>query len=243
MQTITRRRALQLRGLGLAATVVGGVGLTRAVGSPFGSRTGDGLAEPPVLRSVGGVLQVRLEAAEGAVPVAGTTATTLSYNGGLPGPTLHLRPGDRLRIELVNQLTAPTNLHVHGLHVTPHGNGDNPFVVLEPGQSHSYDYQLPADHRPGVFWYHPHHHGTVADQIFGGLYGAIIVDDAEPVPVSRERVLVVSDITLGEGGRVRQPSPMEQMMGREGELVLINGQSRPRLKVRPCGVPKVGLGV
>lgn len=229
---ISRRRALQLGGLGLAATVVGGVGLATA-GPRFEPVERAGLAEPILLRSTGGTLQVRLDAAEQRVPFAGSEATILGYNGGLPGPTLHLQPGDRLQIELANRLTEATNLHVHGLHVSPQGNGDNTFVTVEPGEAFSYVHQLPADHPPGVYWYHPHHHGMVADQIFGGLYGAIIVADPVPIPVARERVLVVSDISLDGRGSVREPSPMARMMGREGELVLVNGQTRPRLQARP----------
>jgi FtsP/CotA-like multicopper oxidase with cupredoxin domain len=191
------------------------------------------LAEPATLRSADGALQVRLEAVAGPVRIAGRKATAFGYNGDVPGPTLRLRPGDRLQIRLVNRLDAPTNLHVHGLHVSPEGNGDNIFVTVAPGETFDYDYRLPEDHPAGVFWYHPHHHGTVADQIFGGLYGAIVVEDPEELPVARERLLVVSDITLDAAGRLRQPSTMARMTGREGELVLVNGQVRPTLTARP----------
>ncbi|GHD46015.1 hypothetical protein GCM10008097_15570 [Mycetocola manganoxydans] len=122
---------------------------------------------------------------------------------------------------------------MHGLHVSPEGNGDNPFVTVVPGETFDYEFQLPADHPPGAFWYHPHHHGLVADQIFGGLYGAIIVEDPEPIEAVRERVLVISDITLDGQGRIPSVAPMEQMMGREGELVLVNGQVNPLLSARP----------
>ncbi|MGD9529523.1 multicopper oxidase family protein [Pseudonocardia sp.] len=230
---ISRRRALQLGGLGLAATVVGGAGLAAAAGSRFSPTPGAELSEPAVLRSTGGLLQVRLEAAEQRVPLAGGEATILGYNGGLPGPTLRLHPGDRLRVDLANRLGEATNLHVHGLHVSPQGNGDNSFLAVQPGDTFAYEFRLPPDHPPGVYWYHPHHHGTVADQIFGGLYGAIIVDDPVSIPVTRERVLVVSDISVDDTGRIQQPSPMAQMMGREGELVLVNGQRRPRLHAGP----------
>ena len=84
-----------------------------------------------------------------------------------------------------------------------------------------------------MYWYHPHRHPLVADQVFGGLYGAIVVEDPDELPVSRERVLVVSDITLDGAGRVQQPSTMARMMGREGELVLVNGQVRPTFTARP----------
>ena len=241
MQPISRRRALQFGGLGLASTVIGGTGLAREITSRFDPATGAALVEPPALASTDGQLQVHLEAAQGPVRVAGRQATVLGYNGGLPGPTLHVQPGDRLQVRLVNRLSAPTNLHVHGLHVSPEDHGDNMFVTVEPGESFDYDYQLPADHPPGVYWYHPHHHGMVADQVFGGLYGAIIVGDPQndpdtdpsSVPVTRERVLVISDISLDGSGRIRPTSAMARVMGREGDLVLVNGQARPVLAARP----------
>jgi len=234
MQPIDRRTALTLGGLGLLSTAVGGGGLFwQRSPSTLDALTGATLQEPDVLRSRAGSLDVRLEAAAGSHQVAGRKATTLGYNGGLPGPTLRIRPGDTLRIQLVNRLEEPTNLHVHGLRVSPEDNGDNVFVVVNPGDSFSYEYRLPEDHPPGGYWYHPHHHGMVADQLFGGLYGAIIVEDTDAIPVTRERVMVVSDISLDASGQILTPSTMEQMMGREGSLVLVNGQAAPVLEARP----------
>ncbi len=86
----------------------------------------------------------RLEAAAGPVRIAGQPATALAYNGGLPRRILRLQPRDRLQVELVNRLTNSPNLRVHGLHVCPQGNGDNPFVTVDPGASFSYDHQMAA---------------------------------------------------------------------------------------------------
>jgi FtsP/CotA-like multicopper oxidase with cupredoxin domain len=233
MKPISRRAALTMGGAGLLSTVVGGTGLWQELsGSRLDPVAGETFAEPEILRSDDGLLEVRLEAALGTHDVAGRQATTMGYNGGVPGPTLRLRPGDTLRVELVNRLEQVTNLHVHGLHVSPKGNGDNVFLAVEPGGSQQYEYRLPEDHPPGVYWYHPHHHGTVADQLYGGLYGAIIVEEPESIPVDRERVMVVSDTTLDAGGSLVGPSTMEQMMGREGALVLVNGQTEPDLEGR-----------
>jgi FtsP/CotA-like multicopper oxidase with cupredoxin domain len=121
MEPISRRRTLQLGALGLLSAVVGGTGLAWPRGMLLDPRAGVQLAEPETLRSADGVLRVRLEAAEGPLTVAGRQATAYGYNGGLPGPTLRLRPGDRLQIQLVNRLDAATNLHVHGLHLSPEG--------------------------------------------------------------------------------------------------------------------------
>jgi FtsP/CotA-like multicopper oxidase with cupredoxin domain len=237
MQPISRRRALQLGGLGVASIAVGAAGLTWRTLSGYPTVPQQALIEPPMLTSTDGLLTVRLEAAEGPVRIAGRHATALSYNGGSPGPTLRLRPGDRLRVQLVNRLDTVTNLHVHGLHVSPERKGDNPFVAVEPGSTFNYDYQLAPDHPSGTFWYHPHHHGMVADQIFGGLYGAIIVDEPEgesgSMPITRERVLVISDISLNASGSIRPPSAMARLRGREGDLVLVNGQFAPTLEAHP----------
>jgi FtsP/CotA-like multicopper oxidase with cupredoxin domain len=232
MTPVSRRTVLGLGALGVATAAVGTAGVltvTRPWRSTRDTVAGGSLREPPALRSEDGSLEVTLTAASGAHDVAGARARTLGFNGGLPGPTLVVRPGDRLRIRLVNELDEPTNLHVHGLHVSPRDNGDNVFVEVAPGGSFDYEHRLPEDHPPGLFWYHPHHHGTVADQIYGGLYGAIVVEDSDPVEVAAERLLVVSDLTLDADGQVVWPSPMEQMRGREGELVLVNGQARPHV--------------
>lgn len=233
MEPLTRRQALILAGAGTASLVVGGAGLLWSTDSGSNSAAGQMLAEPRVMRSVNGALQVKLSAAEGQARVAGRQATVMTYNGGLPGPTLIVRPGDRLAVSLKNGLSKVTNLHVHGLHVSPEGNSDNVFVSVEPGKSFDYEYQLPDNHPPGVYWYHPHHHGMVAEQIFGGLYGMIIVEDPTPISVGRERVLVISDITLDSSGKIPAAAAMDRMLGREGDLVLVNGQVAPTLRLAP----------
>ncbi|CCQ46097.1 multicopper oxidase family protein [Pseudarthrobacter siccitolerans] len=234
MKPISRRQALLLGGLGLAGTVAGGAGLVWTLTSREEEPvTGSDLAQPSEERSTNGHLQVRLEAAPGQMLLAGRQAAALGYNGGIPGPTLRVRAGDVLKIGLVNKLTQATNLHVHGLHVSPVGNGDNIFVSVDPGSTFDYEYNLPEDHPPGVYWYHPHYHGIVADQIFAGLFGAIIVEDLEPIESSAERVLVISDTTLDGLGNILEVPVMERVMGREGELILVNGQSNPQFSARP----------
>lgn len=229
MQPISRRSALLLGGVGAAGVFVGATGLISGWTSSPDPAGGHTFFEPEALRSAGGILQTRLTAAAGPVCVGGRNVTALTYNRGLPGPTLFLQPGDVLRVTLDNQLSTTTNLHVHGLHVSPEGSGDNVFLAIEPGTTFDYEYQLPQNHPPGVYWYHPHHHGTVAEQVFGGLYGAIIVEDTEALSVTRERVLVISDITVDAAGQIPGSSPMDRMMGREGAMVLVNGQTGPHV--------------
>ncbi|WP_010540326.1 multicopper oxidase family protein [Dietzia alimentaria] len=241
MSQLTRRQLLAVGLAGAGTAAVGGAGLwwtaregdTTSGGGFTG--TDDDLLEPDVLASRDGVLEIGLVAATARVRIGGRNADVHAFNGTLPGPTLRVRAGDTLRVSLANQLDAPTNLHVHGLHVSPEDNGDNPFVSIDPGGSFDYEFVLPDDHPPGTFWYHPHLHGYVADQLAAGLYGAIIVEDPVPVPVSRERTLVISDITLDRNGNPAAASPPEKMMGREGQTVLVNGQVRPHATAAPGG--------
>jgi FtsP/CotA-like multicopper oxidase with cupredoxin domain len=145
-------------------------------GSPFPRVIRDGFPEAPLRFSRGGRLDTRLVMATGPATIAGRRYKgAQTYEGSFPGPTLVMCPGDRVRVRLVSRIAQPTNLHVHGLHVSPRADHDNVYRVLNPGRSLSYTYALPADHEPGAYWYHPHHHMFVAPQIFAGLSGAIIV--------------------------------------------------------------------
>ncbi|KIH80449.1 multicopper oxidase family protein [Pseudomonas batumici] len=108
-------------------------------------------------------------------------------------PTIDVTPGDTVRITLNNQLPADpsctahdskpdvphcfngTNLHSHGLWVSPTGNSDNVLLSINPGVSFQYEYNIPADHPAGTFWYHPHRHGSTAIQVASGMAGALII--------------------------------------------------------------------
>ena len=237
MNLLTRRQllALGLTGAGTAAVGATGLWLTAddSNTTSIDGASADELVQPQELRSRDGVLAMNLTAAPARARIGTRQAVVHAFNGTLPGPTLRIRSGDTVRVVMTNNLDTPTNLHVHGLHVSPEANGDNPFVSIEPGQSFNYEFVLPDEHPSGTYWYHPHRHGHVADQLAAGLYGAIIVEDEVPVPATRERTLVVSDISLDDSGRPATASHPERMMGREGDTVMVNGQVRPRAVASP----------
>lgn len=216
--------------------------------------------QPPEYRSSDGRLDVTLTAAVSEVPYADTTRWALTYNGSTTSPTLRVRPGDVLTVRLVNDLPEPTNLHTHGLHVSPDGDSDNVFVTVNPGQERTYRYEIPADHPSGTFWYHPHRHGLTAKQVAAGLAGAIIVEDeidATLDAVSDDHVLVVSDPPLvnedpwpdaghddsGMGGMMGGSgvSMMESMMGRNGQRLLTNGQDGVTISPEPGRLQRLRL--
>ncbi|MED5801833.1 multicopper oxidase family protein [Gordonia sp. Z-3] len=234
-EPISRRRALTLGVLGIGAIAAGATGLvvgTRSTSEPPSAGPDTGWPQPRVLTSENGVLEVDLDVAETDVTIGDSTIRMLTYNGSAPGPTLHLHPGDRLRIHLHNGLDQPTNLHTHGLDVSATGNSDNPFLRIDPGGAFDYEIDLPADHPAGVCWYHPHHHGMVAEQLFGGLYGAIIVDE-EDWSTTAPLVAVISDATFTDG-RVADVSPTERIAGRTGDTLMTNGQITPAIHA-PAG--------
>ncbi|HEX8211979.1 MAG TPA: multicopper oxidase domain-containing protein [Longimicrobium sp.] len=74
-----------------------------------------------------------------------------------------------------------TNIHYHGMHVTPDSNstvvGDDVLMVIAPGDSILYSFRVPMNQSPGTHWYHPHKHGSVAIQVANGMSGAFIVED------------------------------------------------------------------
>lgn len=237
MEPMSRRSALTLGGVGAAFVVAGCAGLawdlTANAGSIARSSNGTQLVQPKLLRSANGRLELNLSASRSPVKIGDATVNALTYNGSLPGPTLRVRPGDTVTVSLANRLNDPTNLHTHGLHVSPEGSGDNVFRRIDTGTIAHYRYEIPKYHPPGIFWYHPHHHGMAAQQVFGGLYGAIIVDDITPIPTTNERVMIISDLSFDAFGNIAEASQMDRMRGREGSTVLLNGQLDATMTAHP----------
>jgi suppressor of ftsI len=152
---------------------------------------------------------------------------TRTYNSSLPGPLMVTRPGHTLRIELINQLpadapaTAPpgidpfnnphafntTNLHLHGLQVIPHlfqplGTVEPaaPLIAVTSGQTYKYEFHLPPDHPTGLYWYHPHYHGSAGVQVINGMAGLILVkgpiDEVPEIAAARDELLAVQNLKI-----------------------------------------------
>lgn len=195
--------------------------------------------------SQAGVLTADLVAQSSRLSLAGQPATLLSYNAQVPGPLLEIAPGDTLQLRFHNALSQPTNLHFHGLHIPPTGNADNVFRHVPPGETATYEFTLPIDHPAGLAWYHPHVHGVVAEQVFGGLAAPILVrgglDELPEIKAAAEALLVLQDFALNRRGQIQPPSPMFQRWGRQGELITVNGQSQPRFRLPTGGLLRLRL--
>ena len=192
-------------------------------------------SNPPVLESQNGILDVTLTVAPATVTVAGNTVTTTVYNGLYMPPVLKINPGDTIQLHLNNANTSSsaTNVHYHGFGVSPQGNGDNVFIVVDPGApTFNYNIPIPLDHAQGLYWYHPHFHPGVNQAIAGGLSGGIVIGDIlAPFPQLRgitERIMLLKDLKVDKNGQpVVNPDP-------SGPTIrTINGLYQPEIEIAP----------
>ena len=180
------------------------------------------------------IVEVELEA--GITPMEileGKTTPVWSYNGGLPGPLIRAKIGDRVIVHFRNSLPEATSVHWHGIRV-PNEMDGVPGVtqdMIEPGGEFRYEFTVKD---AGTFWYHPH--ANSAAQVGRGLYGPFIVEDpADPEVFGDELVMVLSDMSLDAEGRILPADSggnFGDLFGREGEVLLVNGKVMPELKVR-----------
>ncbi len=242
MTKINRRQFLALSAGGagsfvLASCTRGQVGRASSTNSSLDSLT--------LYQSQNGLLEVDLEASERLVNIGGKEAYLLAYNGQVPAPRLEAKPGDKVRLRFTNNLTQPTNIHYHGLHIPLTGNADNVFLKIEPGQKLTYEFTIPENHPSGTFWYHPHLHGLVAEQLFGGLAGLFIVrgelDEIPELKAAKEEFLVLQDFALDNDGRPMGSGHMSLMAGREGDLITVNGQQNPNFNLPENGLLRLRI--
>jgi suppressor of ftsI len=190
-------------------------------------------AEPIEIRAVDGVLRATVTAEAREIELAGQRITARVFNGAFVGPTLRLRPGERLELELVNRLQEPTNLHFHGLHVSPQGESDNVFRTVNPGETALFVLDIPRNHPTGTFWYHPHQHHLALEQVFGGMSGVIVIDGLqEQLPPElqgiKEHLFALKDFQLDENGAILLENAPAMPTTRT-----VNGQINPSLTMAP----------
>jgi suppressor of ftsI len=123
-------------------------------------------------------------------------------------------------------------VHWHGLPVPPDQDG-SPMDPLPPGAMRVYEFDLPAG-SAGTYWYHPHAHGTTAEQVSRGLAAPFIVrGEGDPLSAIPEVTLLVTGIRLDGGGQISPNGATDFAVGRQGEQLLVNGGRLPVHMVRP----------
>ncbi len=194
---------------------------------------------PPDVRAVDGKIDTTftVQFSDGKTAILGGCPLKLrTYDGKLVGPTLRVSQGDVINLMLKNRLpeetpdevqrqfdqesqsayldTMPasfntTNVHYHGMHVSPVGNSDNVLLTIPPQSDFLYEVKVPMDHPIGSYWYHAHAHGSTAIQVGSGMAGALIVeDDPDTIPAAlhaanvNEKVFVLQTILYNRQGEL-----------------------------------------
>ena len=242
MVKFNRRQFIVLGTAGIAAAWLGDHLLRGNSIEPVASTS---VNSAPLYQSKNGLLELDLEARENLVSLGDRQASLLTYNGQIPAPRLEAKPGDQVRIHFTNNLEQPTNIHYHGLHIPLTGNADNVFLHIKSGKKLTYEFQIPKNHSSGTFWYHPHLHGLVAEQLFGGLAGLFIVrGEDEEIPslkAAQEEFLVLQDFAIDSEGKRLNSAHMSLMMGREGEIITVNGQVNPSFNLSVGGLLRLRI--
>jgi blue copper oxidase len=193
---------------------------------------------------VAGPLQIRATAASFPI-LKGQASPFLLYQTQQAGkafqnPILRIESGARFQATLSNELSQPTIIHWHGLHI-PAAMDGHPASTIGPGGRYNYDFTV--RNRGGTYWYHTHAHELTAEQAYGGLASFFLVGDDDQRRLAKaldlrlgetDLPLVIQDKQFDESGKLRyKPNMNESMMGWMGDIILANLTPNAILTVAP----------
>ena len=191
------------------------------------------LAEPRRLVRLTSGDTLRLTAGIVRRPFKGRTLTMFAFNGQYPGPLLEVAQGAEVTVELTNALDQPTSVHWHGIRLDNAFDGvpDMTQRAVAPGGRFTYHLRFPD---AGIYWYHPHVREDIQQDL--GLYGNLMVRSSRKdyfSPANREEVLMLDDLLMGDDGLVPfgAKTTTHALMGRFGNVMLVNGEPRYALSV------------
>jgi FtsP/CotA-like multicopper oxidase with cupredoxin domain len=219
-----------------------------------GEKNGSILPDPPEVRGRNRVVALTIRAATNA---EGHDA--FFFNGKGSAPVIRAWPGDTLQIEYINELPKianepcaieacrnMTNLHFHGLEVSPHRPQDDVLEMMAlPGETLHYAVQIPPNHPPGLYWYHTHPHGESHRQVLDGMSGALVIEGIAsyfpPLAGLPERVLLVRGRSIENDPQStdlkRRVALSSDTCGAEPEtpeeVFTVNGSVRPQIEIAP----------
>jgi FtsP/CotA-like multicopper oxidase with cupredoxin domain len=154
------------------------------------------------------------------------TTRTWGFNGDYLGPTLRARRGERVRVDVVNNLDEDTSVHWHGMHLPARMDG-GPHQPVRPGATWSPTWTV--NQPAATLWYHPHPHGRTREQVNQGLAGMFILDDDDPAQRALPHDYGVDDIPVIVQDKDLHDGRIQN--GKTGKLLLVNGTYAPFLKV------------
>ncbi|GAB4487994.1 MAG: hypothetical protein OHK0031_11940 [Anaerolineales bacterium] len=185
---LTRRDLLKLMGLGAGSLTLAACGVTLPEAPAESTTAATASTETVAAPS----LAVDLTAARGTVPIlsgaetpvwryqaalrAGAPESLQTLKGSYLGPIFRVKRGQRIQVKLKNELSDPTIIHWHGLHIPEEMDG-HPRYAIAPGET--FDYDFTVRNRAGTYWFHPHPHQLTGAQAYFGMAGLFIVSDDE----------------------------------------------------------------
>ncbi|MFQ5705505.1 MAG: multicopper oxidase family protein [Gemmatimonadales bacterium] len=165
--------------------------------------------------------------------VGGRSIIMYAFNGQIPGPLLRVKQHSAITVNFTNNVEFSTTIRWHGVRVDNRFDGVPGLTQrpVKPGETFQYTVEFPD---AGVYWYHPHQHADIAQDL--GLYGNIIVEAPEEDyynPVNREEVLLLDDILIDDLGLFPWglEAPTHALMGRFGNVLMVNGRTEYNLTV------------
>ncbi len=175
--------------------------------------------------------------------IEGRTYVMYGYNGQSPGPLIRVPQNATIVVRFHNHIDLPSTVHWHGVRLDNHFDGV-PGVTQEQvavGNSFTYEVHFPD---AGVYWYHPHV-STYIEQAMG-LFGNMIVDSPDPAyysPANDEQALMLDDLLVNADTLIPfgKHSPDFALMGRLGNVLLVNGEQRHDLEVHQGAVVRFAL--
>ena len=195
-----------------------------------------------------------------AINDPGTGKGAFVFEGHEVAPVIRVARGGAIHVTYVNRMSKSssevcvdgpcmnmTNLHFHGLHVSPSAPADDVLTMIAmPGESLHYTVDIPANHPPGLYWYHTHPHGESYQQDLDGMSGAIVVDGIDryfpEVRNMKERILVLRDAELERGDPSSALLKSAVQLARYGcgaatgeptRVFTVNGVVRPKIAITP----------
>ena len=224
--------ALMLSGCGIVDTVTG-----RSVSTVDEVEFSQELAIPPLAEprvDADGrrVFELTTQSGEREF-LSGQTTQTWGINGDYLGPTLRARRGEKVAINVRNELDEVTTMHWHGMHLPATADG-GPHQPINPGETWSPEWTI--DQPAATLWYHPHPHGETEKHVYRGLAGMFILDDDVEAALELPREygvddipVIVQDKTFDDDGQFTEGD--REHAGMLGDTLLVNGTLGPYLEV------------
>ncbi|THB76849.1 MAG: copper oxidase [Desulfobulbaceae bacterium] len=187
---------------------------------------------PPLLeKDSNGLLQLAADYGESEFH-EGVITKTMGYNGSFLGPTIRVKEGDMVGLNVHNKLQQVTTVHWHGLHVPAEWDG-GPHQIIQPGDIWSP--KFPIKQQAATLWYHPHAMGLTGEHVYQGLAGLFLIEDeiSTTLPIPKQYgvddiPLIIQDRRFFEDGSFAYVRSMHDVMhGVLGNYLLVNGVLQP----------------